>query len=112
MTNETFYEKTEEFFLECVRTMQTKGEEYSGSDDKFANFKRLAAMQQIPMSSIWFTYFIKHFDSLTTFIRRVNAGESIKEIEKTLSEPIDGRIMDMINYLFILKGMVDESRNP
>jgi len=84
MTNQEFYKINEEFFQECVRVMQTKGSEYSGSDDKFANFKRLAELQQIPMVAIWFTYFIKHFDSLTSFIRRINAGESVTEIEKNI----------------------------
>ncbi len=83
MTNRDFYQLTDKFFdqcrqrllstadkfyAECVKTMTTKGQEYSGSDDKFANFKRLADLQEIPMDSIWFTYFTKHYDSLVSFI--------------------------------------------
>lgn len=110
MNNTEFYARTEEFFKENLKVMQSKGSEYSGSDDKFANFKRLAKMQGIPAESIWLTYFTKHFDSLVSFIRRVNQGESVAGIEATLSEPIAGRIGDMINYLYILKGMLDEKK--
>jgi hypothetical protein len=91
--------------------MNTKGIEYSGEDDKFANFKRLSTLQDLPAESIWLTYFTKHFDSLVSFIKKRNAGQSVDEIEKGLSEPIHGRIMDMINYLFILDGMIDEQRS-
>jgi hypothetical protein len=110
MNNNDFYRLIDEFYQANIQVMKSKGEEYAGSDDKFANFKRLAELQQISTLSIWFTYFTKHFDSLTSFIRRVNKGESIPEIEATLSEPISGRIGDMINYLFILKGMIDEEK--
>jgi hypothetical protein len=110
MNNAEFYAKIDIFYSELINIMQTKGSEYSGSDDKFANFKRLAKMQDIPMESIWLTYFMKHSDSLVSFIRRINKGESVTSIEATLSEPISGRIGDMINYLFILKGIIDEHR--
>lgn len=125
MNNNDFYQQTDEFYQRCreklletadkfyqesVQIMKVKGGEYAGSDEKFANFNRLAVLQEIRRESIWFTYFVKHFDSLTTFIRRVNKGESISEIEATLSEPIAGRIKDMINYLLILYGMIEEEK--
>lgn len=111
MNNNEFYQRTEGFYQECIQIMKTKGGEYAGSEDKFANFKRLSGLQQISPLSIWFTYFTKHFDSLTSFIRRVNKGESVAEVDASLSEPISGRIGDMINYLFILKGMIEEEKS-
>jgi hypothetical protein len=90
--------------------MNTKGAEYSGSDDKFANFKRLAAMQGLPIESIWLTYCTKHFDSIVSFVKKRNQGKTVAEIEAGLSEPIEGRILDMINYLAILRGMIIEER--
>jgi hypothetical protein len=110
MTNQMFVAETEEFFKSCINIMNTKGAEYSGSDDKFANFKRLAAMQGLPIESIWLTYFTKHFDSLVSFVKKRNQGKTVAEIEVGLSEPIDGRILDMINYLAILRGMIVEER--
>jgi hypothetical protein len=67
-------------------------------------------MQELPIESIWLTYFTKHFDSVVSFIRKRNQGKAVSEIVAGLSEPIDGRILDMINYLAILRGMILEER--
>lgn len=110
MTNERFVKETEEFFKQCIETMNKKGAEYSGSDDKFANFKRLAVKYNVPVEEIWGVYFSKHIDSIDSFVRNRRKGYGISCIEKNLSEPITGRIMDAINYLAILKGIIDEGR--
>lgn len=110
MINSQFIKETEEFFKECIQVMNTKGAEYSGTDDKFANFKRLAKKYDVPIEEIWGVYFSKHIDSIDSFVRKRRAGLSISDIEETLSEPISGRILDAINYLTILKGIVDEGR--
>jgi hypothetical protein len=110
VNNQTFVRETEEFFRQCISVMNTKGAEYSGSDDKFANFKRLAAMQGLPIESIWLTYCTKHFDSIVSFVKKRNQGKGVVEIEAGLSEPIEGRILDMINYLAILRGIIVEER--
>ena len=110
MTNKDFIEETQRFFEECLDVMNTKGQEYAGSEDKFANFKRLANKYNVPAEEICGIYMTKHLDSIDSFIRERRAGKSVMEIEAGLSEPISGRIMDAVNYLFILKGIVDEER--
>jgi hypothetical protein len=110
MNYKDFEELTRQAFETRMKIMNTKGREYSGSEDKFANFKRLAKMQELPAESIWLTYFTKHMDSLTSFIRRRNKGESVLSIDATLSEPIEGRIDDIQNYLDIFRGMIKEQR--
>jgi hypothetical protein len=110
MNNEQFVKDTEEFFKQCIEIMNKKGAEYSGSEDKFANFKRLAAKYGVPIEEIWGIYFSKHIDSIDSFVRKRRKGYGISFIESNLSEPITGRIMDAINYLAILKGIIDESR--
>ena len=110
MTNQQFIKETEEFFKQCIEIMDKKGAEYSGTNDKFANFKRLAVKYSVPIEEIWGIYFSKHIDSIDTFIKKRRAGYSIKQIEQNLSEPISGRIMDAINYLAIFKGIIDEAR--
>jgi len=110
MTNKDFIEETQRFFEECLDVMNTKGQEYAGSEDKFANFKRLANKYNVPTEEICGIYMTKHLDSIDSFIRERRAGKSVMEIEAGLSEPISGRIMDAVNYLFILKGIVDEER--
>lgn len=106
-----FVEQTRKLFDECLIIMDKKGAEYSGKDDKFANFKREAAKLGVFPELVWHVYFCKHIDSIDSFIKRYIHGEKVIEIEKTLSEPISGRIQDAINYLSILKGMIDEARN-
>jgi hypothetical protein len=111
MTSRAFLENMKDFFNSfCVKTTETKGAEYSGDDDKFANFKRIAKEMDSPLGLVWYVYFKKHLDSLNSFLKRWNKGEKITDIEKELSEPISGRIGDMIVYLFLIKGMIDERR--
>jgi hypothetical protein len=78
--------------------MQSKGEAYSGLEDKLGNFKRCANLAGVPIEKAWYIYFVKHFDALSAFIR----GE-YKD-----SESIKGRIVDLINYLFLLAAILKE----
>ena len=99
MKSEELYGLIEKELLpECFKIMSTKGEAYSGTEDKLGNFKRCAALAGVPVEKIWYVYFIKHFDALSSYIR----GE-YKD-----SEPIKGRIQDLINYLFLLSGILKE----
>lgn len=99
MKSEELYKLVEEEILpECFKIMSSKGEAYSGLEDKLGNFKRCAHLANEPIEKVWFTYFIKHFDALSAYIR----GE-YKD-----SEPIKGRIQDLINYLFLLCGILKE----
>lgn len=110
MTNEIFVERTYAFFNEdCLPTMNAKGIDYSGKEDKFANFKREGKKLDLPATTIWHVYFCKHLDSIETYIKNVQK-HGIAYAESQTSEPISGRIKDAINYLFILKGMIDELR--
>ena len=70
----------------------------SGQEDKLGNFRRCSKLADVPIEKVWMTYFCKHFDALSSYIR----GE-YKD-----SEPIDGRIQDLINYLFLLYGILHE----
>lgn len=111
MRSDDFLNNMKDFFNSfCVKTTETKGAEYSGDDDKFANFKRIAQEMNSPLGLVWYVYFKKHLDSLNSFLKRWNQGENITDIEEGLSEPISGRIGDMIVYLFLIKSMIDEQR--
>ena len=100
MTKDQFIELIEKDLLpQCMAIMQSKGTAYSGKEDKLGNFKRCAKLSGSSVQQVWFTYFVKHFDALSSYIRD----------EYIDSEPIDGRIMDLINYLFLLYGIIHES---
>ena len=77
----------------------TKGKEYSGTQDRLANFKNLAIdLGLLPQQILW-VYLKKHLDSICSYIRE----------GKTFStESIQGRIMDARNYLALLYAMIQE----
>ena len=98
MQAQKFYDLTEELIDECLEIMKSKGLAYSGKQDSFANFKRVAKNLSMSQYNVWYVYFAKHLDSLASWIRE----------EYSDSEPITGRIKDLINYLFLLYGMIIE----
>ena len=100
MKAQKFYDTIEELIDECLEIMKAKGLAYSGKDDSFANFKRVAKNLSMSQYQVWYVYFAKHLDSLASWIRE----------EYSDSEPITGRIKDLINYLFLLYGMIKEKK--
>lgn len=81
----------------------TKGQEYAGSRDQLANFKRLSEQLKMRPEAVLWVYLTKHLDSLSSYIRGLN-----RPTKPTLSEPIEGRIDDAILYLCLLKALVAE----
>ncbi len=111
MNTEKLIELRNNLFEDVKYVMDSKGKEYSGSHDRLANFKRNGENLGLNPETIWSVYASKHWDSLMSFIRELNEGEDIKILEKDLSEPIDGRILDIITYLILLQGLIKERRS-
>jgi len=100
MKSDDFYKLIETQILpKCFEIMKSKGEAYSGAD-KLGNFKRLSTLTNASIEKVWFIYFTKHFDALSSFIR-----EEYKD-----SESIEGRILDLINYLFLFYAILYEQQ--
>jgi len=91
----------EELLPECFKIMGSKGVAYSGQEDKLGNFKRGAALTGSEPKKVLFIYMMKHIDSIASFIRN----------EYKDSEPIESRIEDVINYCFLLYGLIKEKQN-
>ena len=102
MEPKEFYELTGKIIDDCMKIMKSKGIAYSGVEDKFGNFKRIAKNLSMSPKQVWYVYFAKHLDSLTAYLRG----------EYSDNEPILGRIQDLINYLFLLYGMIVEEMKP
>ena len=98
MKGKIFYEKCDELYEECMDIMKTKGQAYSGTEDKLGNFKRVAKNLSMTPKQVWYVYFSKHLDALSAYLR----GEYVD------SEPIMGRIKDLINYLYLFMGLYEE----
>ena len=101
MKAQKFYDLIEDLMDECMEIMKSKGLAYSGKQDSFANFKRIGSNLSMSQFQVWFVFFSKHLDSLASWIRE----------EYSDSEPIESRIKDLINYLFLLYGMIEEEKD-
>lgn len=80
-----------------IPILETKGPDYSSNDDINSNFPTAAERMRegIDKYDVWHIYFHKHMSALETWL----------EDKKVKSEPIEGRIADIINYLIILWSM-------
>ena len=92
---------------EMRRIMLTKGAEYSGDDDRLANFKRNAIALGLDPLQIWAVYAAKHWDAVMQFVKDAGAGK-----ERERGEPIEGRVDDLLNYCMLLKGLLQERKTP
>jgi hypothetical protein len=99
MKRSDFLSMMEEDFKELVRLNQTKGNDYSHADDAFDNFRRHARELALRPEQVWSVYAAKHWDAILTYVREGDVK----------SEPIEGRIHDLILYLFLLLGFVSEN---
>lgn len=106
MRQEEFNVVVEETIESIRKLLQVKGGEYAGSDDRLANFKRGQLRTGAhPMQVLWI-YLSKHIDSVETFIKDTASGTT-----RERSEPIDGRLDDIINYCLLMKALVKETQN-
>ena len=88
-----------------IKSLSTlKGGEYAGDTDRLANFRRNAAVLDLPMESIWAVYAAKHWDALIQFIKDKNNGKTRERLE-----PISGRVDDLLVYLLLFKAILEEA---
>lgn len=92
----------DEILDKCCEILGVKGADYTiGNKDRLHNFRTVANFCDLtPMQSLG-VYFYKHVSAIFAFIK--NGGQ--KE-----SEPIEGRIADVINYMLLFYKMVKEQR--
>lgn len=90
-------------FLDCMNIMRVKNVDYSQGEnkrDRIAAFRRIARDVNVTMEQAWAVFAQKHWGAIMKYVKdRVLA-----------SEPIGGRINDLINYCVLLGAIVDEDR--
>lgn len=84
----------------------TKGSEYSGDDDALRNFKNGGRDLSLPPETVWWVYAKKHWDAITTHCADQTAGNAGRQ----LSEPMEGRFLDLALYCIL--GAAIESERP
>lgn len=90
---------------QTTQLLISKGREYAGDDDRLANFKRGAALTGVDPLTVLFIYMSKHYDALSTYVRDRQRGETMP----ALSEPISGRLADLINYCVLAWALIEEA---
>lgn len=98
MNKQDFKNLIDEQWMRIQALTDTKGEEYSQSDNQLANFVRQSHDLGIPPEVVIMVYLNKHLDSIRAYARGGYPE----------SEPIEGRIDDAILYLLLLKAQIRE----
>lgn len=93
----------DETMAKCKQLLVLKGGEYSGKDDRLENFKRAGRSLGLDPIVILMVYAGKHWDAISQYACDITAG-----VNRPRLETIDGRIDDLINYMFLLKGLICE----
>jgi hypothetical protein len=106
MTFEAFEELQKRLLEKASAMRDTKGKEYVRSgNDRLDNFKRIARIKKVQPETVLGIYMQKHVDSVDNYVDGLLAGEPVWE---TASEPIEGRIVDIITYYTLLAGLIAE----
>jgi len=81
-----------------VKINEEKGHDYAGEADVLSNFREAAVRLAIPQEKVWAVYADKHWQAVMTFCREGQVA----------SEPIEGRLHDVILYCFLLLGLLED----
>lgn len=103
MQQEQLNQVVESTLVTIRELLVVKGGEYAGSEDRLANFKRGAALTGCTPLQCLFIYMSKHYDAVATYVRDDAAGT-----HRPRSEPIEGRLDDLINYAMLAKAILAE----
>ena len=106
-SNKRWAELVKKTQLEIERLATLKGGEYSGDSDRLANFRRNAAALGLQMETVWAVYAAKHWDAIIQYVQDMRYGK-----QRTRSEPIAGRLDDLIVYAILMKAMIEERETP
>lgn len=88
-----------EVFHNEILDLRKQGQkEYASDEDAFANFKLEAKECGVDLKIVLWIYAMKHKRGIASFIRG----------HKSQREGVRGRINDLIVYLFLLRGIIDE----
>lgn len=103
MNREEFDRFRDEHYDTLCGINRAKGKDYAGDEDALANFKQdrdriQKIAERSPHLLKWYVYFDKHLQALFSFLENGDVA----------SEPIEGRIHDLIVYEFLLLGLIED----
>ncbi len=94
-----FEQLFDELVAKCKNTLLEKNKEYSKADNRYHEFDDLAKKMSETPEKAWFHHFNKQVNAITTYCRE---GQLY-----SVNENINTRIMDAMNYLFLLYGLIN-----
>ncbi len=92
----------------------SKGAEYASDTDRLANFKLNAERLGLSPLQVWAVYAFKHVDAIQSYSQKIHASPDIpvpvkmRAVDRVLSEPIEGRFHDLINYMILGLALLEE----
>jgi hypothetical protein len=90
-------------FIECIDLIKVKNADYSQGEqkgDRIAAFRRIARDINITMEQAWAVFCQKHWGAVMKYVKQGTVE----------SEPIEGRITDIINYMVLLSAIIDDNK--
>ena len=101
MTYEKFNQIVEAMVKKCLDTMVKKQTEYSLDKDRFSSFKEGETLTRLSPERTLYMFMYKHIKSLADMV------SSEKKYPKELWEE---KIQDNINYLLLLRGLLEDDK--
>lgn len=102
MTREELFKMHEDTCAKALATMKKKNHDYAESSDPFQNFKGSTVFTIPPVVGVLLRVQDK-MQRINTFARK---GELAVK-----NESVDDAIEDVINYMILIKGLIEEEKN-
>jgi len=101
MTKEKMDKIITDQWIKCIETLEQKAKEYVYSEDRLEHFKLSGAEQNIPPKAALWGMASKHITSIGGMCRN----------DTGTVELWSEKITDALNYLFLLRALVEEEAN-
>lgn len=101
MKRSDFQQMRDDLLADAMVLNDKKGKDYSGDSDALASFKTQAEQAGITPLQVWSIFAGKHWLAVQSYVRN-------GQVE---SEPIRERITDLIVYLCLLQGLIEDETN-
>lgn len=85
------------------RLLEIKGGEYSPGDNRLSNFQEAAKRLGMSPLQVALVYLDKHYAAICNY-----AKDQVTHTSRVRSEPITGRISDAINYLILIRALLED----
>lgn len=84
-----------------LQQLRAAGQAEYAHTDAFRNFRTVGEYLQLDQKKVLLTYAIKHLDGIVAFVNG----------HKSQREDVRGRIKDLLVYLFLLYGIIEEEED-